>query len=485
MKRFTVWFIVSLLTGLALLSCDGLDENYSSNPNLRLSFSVDTLSFDTVFTQIGSATKQFMIYNTNSEPLLIEEIMLAGSNETGFRMNVDGRKGDLFQNVRIPGRDSLYVFVEITVNPRDDNQPLLINDSIIFRTNTNRQAVILEAYGQNVYLYKNGRIISENSYLDALKPYLIYDSLVIDSDVTVEIEPGAVFYMHNKANVVNHGTLIAEGTSDKPIIFRGDRLDFILNDVLPYDRTPSPWGGIFFCPESFNNRFEHVIVRNGTTGITCELSEPETSKLIMRNSQITNMGQNLFTALNCSIDASNTEFTNAGGGLMILLGGEYQFTHCTVANFMTLEKRQTQTLTMANHFNSAVYPLNTKFDNCIIDGSLDAGIEALKGELNFSVVSGGAFDYRFNHCLIKSLGQSSEEFNNVIFTSVSPSYRLRGGERNKYRFDFRPDSATTLGVGQADPVIAATFPTDRFGVSRLENNGHTLGAYEHTPSTNP
>ena len=122
MKRFTVWFIVSLLTGLALLSCDGLDENYSSNPNLRLSFSVDTLSFDTVFTQIGSATKQFMIYNTNSEPLLIEEIMLAGSNETGFRMNVDGRKGDLFQNVRIPGRDSLYVFVEITVNPRDDNQ---------------------------------------------------------------------------------------------------------------------------------------------------------------------------------------------------------------------------------------------------------------------------------------------------------------------------------------------------------------------------
>ena len=78
MKRITapLLIICTLLLNL-LAGCDGLDENYSTNPNHRLSFSTDTLSFDTVFTTIGSATKQFMVYNKNSEPLNIERIIQA------------------------------------------------------------------------------------------------------------------------------------------------------------------------------------------------------------------------------------------------------------------------------------------------------------------------------------------------------------------------------------------------------------------------
>ena len=109
MKKLAAPLLILFFIVLNLLSCDGLDENYSSNPNHRLSFSVDTLSFDTVFTTIGSATKEFMIYNRNDQPLLISEIMLASGEETGFRINVDGRKGDHFQNVRIQADDSLYV----------------------------------------------------------------------------------------------------------------------------------------------------------------------------------------------------------------------------------------------------------------------------------------------------------------------------------------------------------------------------------------
>ena len=156
MKKLAAPLFILFFIVLNLLSCDGLDENYSNNPNHRLSFSVDTLSFDTVFTTIGSATKEFMIYNRNDQPLLISEIMLASGEETGFRINVDGRKGDHFQNVRIQADDSLYVFVEVTVNPNASNQPLLVDDSIIFTTNGVKQSVRLEAYGQNVNLYKNG-----------------------------------------------------------------------------------------------------------------------------------------------------------------------------------------------------------------------------------------------------------------------------------------------------------------------------------------
>ena len=97
MKKLAAPLLILFFIVLNLLSCDGLDENYSNNPNHRLSFSVDTLSFDTVFTTIGSATKEFMIYNRNDQPLLISEIMLASGEETGFRINVDGRKGDVYK----------------------------------------------------------------------------------------------------------------------------------------------------------------------------------------------------------------------------------------------------------------------------------------------------------------------------------------------------------------------------------------------------
>ena len=172
MKKLAAPLLILFFIVLNLLSCDGLDENYSNNPNHRLSFSVDTLSFDTVFTTIGSATKEFMIYNRNDQPLLISEIMLASGEETGFRINVDGRKGDHFQDVRIQADDSLYVFVEVTVNPNASNQPLLVDDSIIFTTNGVKQSVRLEAYGQNVNLYKNGLILTQDTHLQPNGPTL-------------------------------------------------------------------------------------------------------------------------------------------------------------------------------------------------------------------------------------------------------------------------------------------------------------------------
>ena len=56
---------------------------------------------------------------------------------------------------------------------------------------------------------------------------------------------------------------------------------------------------------------------------------------------------------------------------------------------------------------------------------------------------------------------------------------MTGGEANKYRFDFRPDSVISIGVGKADPVISAQYPMDRLGVDRLNNGtGPTIGAYE-------
>lgn len=477
MKRFAAPLLLLFTIILGLLpACDGLDENYSTNPNHRLNFSVDTLSFDTVFTTIGSATKQFMVYNRNDQPLLIEDIQLAGVGETGFRINVDGRKGDHFKEIRIQAQDSLFVFVEVTVNPTNKNQPLQIGDSVIFTTNGTRQSVRLEAYGQDVHLYKGGVIFTEDTHLSAERPYLIYDSLVINPNVRLEIEKGAIFYMHDTAKVITYGTLIAKGTQEEPVLFRGDRLDYIINGTLPYDRTPAQWGGFVFRSSSYENEMDYVIIRNGKKGLLFDESSPQKSKIKIRNSQITNMSEDLLHAFNCNIEAVNSEFTNAGGGVAVLAGGTYKFIHCTLANYITLVKRTLVCLTLSNQINKETYPLDASFDNCIIDGSFDPK----QGEIALPTSDETAVHYRFNHCVIKSNGENDELFTNNLF-GQSPSYRLRGGDQNNYCFDFRPDSLTTRGVGKADPAISQLYPFDRYGVSRLTANGPAIGAYEFVP----
>lgn len=455
-----------------------MEEHYSSNPNLRLSFSQDTLTFDTVFSTIGSATRQFMIYNRNKEPLNIESILLASGGATGFRINVDGRKGDAFSNIGILDNDSLYVFVEVKVDPNGQDQPLQINDSVVFSVNGIRQSVILEAYGQDVNLWKGGTSLTHDTILSAKRPYLIYDSLVIAPEAKVTVEKGAIFYMHDKAHIEVYGSMLCQGTQEEPVVFRGDRLDNLL-DKLPYDRTPGLWGGITFHPNSYDNQMDYTIVRNGQYGLTCLTSSPDQSKLVVNHSQITNTKGNLLSAVNCRISVNNSELSNACGAVVGLVGGNYDFTHCTITNYMTIAKvdsLEKVSVALANQLSKTEkYPLEVRFSNCIIDGNN-------REELTRSVDESVAFNYQFTNCLIKSRGgvKADDHFTHCLIQSWSPSYLSQGGSDKDYFFDFRFASDTTSGVGKADPAIAAKWPIDRLGINRLESEkGPSIGAYEY------
>lgn len=487
----TALFILSIIATFSLLftACGDLDEHYSTNPNYRLSFSVDTLSFDTVFTTIGSATKQFMIYNQNSEALNIESIMLASGGESGFRLNVDGRKGDYFDNVGILAEDSMFVFVEVNVDPNDSNQPLLVEDSVVFITNGISQSVRLEAYGQNMRLHKGGLHITRDTTWTADLPHLVYDSITVDAGATLYLSEGTTLYMHDKANLIVDGRLISEGTLEHPVTIRGDRLDFVLDNILPYDRTPGQWGGIYFTEQSFGNRMSYTIVRNGTTGITLEPSDPAQQKLDVSNCQFTNMQGNVFTASNSHATLVNTEISNAGGAVVALACGNYQFTHCSLVNYMRLIQRNSSCLALADTYYPEGNPeaqaagLDVRFDNCLIDGNYGSGDENYGGEIAVSFSDPEAVNYLFNHCAIATVIEENDtHFNQVELRTNEnlPYYKMTGGEENKYQFDFRPDSVISLGVGKADPAISAQYPTDRLGINRLTNEtGPTIGAYEY------
>ncbi|MDR2472640.1 MAG: hypothetical protein LBD53_03610 [Tannerella sp.] len=498
------YVILCLVIVLLMVRCNDIDS-YSVNPKHQPHFSTDTLSFDTIFTTVGSVTGFFMIYNSNDEALNISNITLGSGGSSGFRINVDGRSGNDFNDINIWKHDSIYVAVEVTVDPTDENTPFVMYDSVIFITNGVRQAVILEAYGQNAHILRGGVVFEHDTTLTADRPYLVYDSVKIASGATLTVASGVSFYMHKDARWVIYGTLKTYGSHDEPVTFRGDRLDR-LNTALSYDNVASQWQGMYFDAESFDNELNYTMIRNGINGLTFDESNIERKKIDIRNSQIRNMGGTLMFAINCYIEAYNTEFSNSVSYLVLLAGGKYRFAHCTLANYMpsamggSSGKNFVQALTLADNLVYVLpdgseqklnYPLRQAFfDNCIIDGNsrLDSTQEDNIGELGLvtdqSNVYGNdeTFNYRFNHCLIKIYAIESERFIKNIFEK-SPTYvkstPKADGNVYDYVYDFRPDSVSSVR-GKADRTIAEEFPTDRFGVNRLEaSEGASIGAYEY------
>jgi hypothetical protein len=481
-------------------ACNDLNDDYSTNPDPRLSFSVDTLTFDTVFTTIGSATLPFMVYNTNKEPLNIESIRLANAEKTDFRINVDGRSGETFSDIRILGKDSMYVFIEVTVDPTGSDDPLLIEDHVEFITNNVKQTVLLQAHGQDANLIKGGFTFDKDTTLPAKRPYLIYDSITIARNVTVSFEKGASFYMHDKAKWIIYGTVNITGALEEPVTFRGDRLDNIVTDT-PYDRISGLWDGLCFKAESFGNVMDYVIVKNSVGGIVCEESTLERPKLTIANSQITNSSGNIFHAVNCHVEASNTEFSNAQKGLVSLEGGKYHFVHCTLVNQYKLSRGRNveqPVLTLTNYIINPDKKDTTKnvalrkatFDNCIIDGSYPEGTEELKGEI-FIDKKEDEFNFLFNHCAVKTKKTANASFAGVQFITKDyfPQYKSTGDEANHYFYDFRPGINKDKDdkpekeqpvVGRADRFVAEKYPFDRFGVNRLTSeDGPDIGACEY------
>ena len=281
-RRFTIGriiFVLNLLSLFLIPSCSEYTE--SDDPTLRLRFSTDTLSFDTVFTETGSATLQLMVYNRNASALIIDRIWM----ETGmvFRVNIDGEP-DLKQitKLQINGQDSLFVFVRLNTDRLNSNSPVLIEDQVHFHlANGATQHVQLEAYGQDVT--RIGRVgckrtVVKGDYtFTAVQPYLIFDTLIIDSTLT--IDAGATLYMHNGACIYALGDVSAKGTKEAPIVIRGDRLDRLF-DSVPYAYAGGSWNGIYLQADKPRTyEFSYVDILSGNIGLYCFTTEKADGRL--------------------------------------------------------------------------------------------------------------------------------------------------------------------------------------------------------------
>ncbi|HLU87436.1 MAG TPA: hypothetical protein VKZ44_06745, partial [Taishania sp.] len=260
-------FVISLVSILSLNTSCKKTTLFSKG---NLAFSKDTVVFDTVFTTIGSTTQQLKIYNKESKTILIEEVELMGGSASPYRINLDGLMGTQFAGIELEGKDSLFLFVEVTLNPNGGNLPMVVEDSIRFRTNGKDQYVILAAWGQDMYYHysdlngsSQGWDLNEGVWPND-KPHVIYGAAFVDEDKTLTIPAGTKIHMHKNAFLyVYKGTLNIEGEPGNEVIIQGDRLEADYQDVS------GQYYGVYFN-EAKTSTINYAIIKNGTSGIHIE-----------------------------------------------------------------------------------------------------------------------------------------------------------------------------------------------------------------------
>lgn len=461
------FYIILALVSFTCISCSN-DDDFSSSPGLSLTFSVETVAFDTVFTSVGSATRQFKIYNENSNSLVIQSIELMNPDKSGFRMNIDGEKGTTLTNVEILKKDSLFGFVEVKVNPLNSNSPVLIRDSIKFTTNGKAQYLYLEAIGQDVHIWKK-KLITEDITVTSDKPYLVYGSTTVGKNATLTIEEGVTFFMRQGASFQIGGVLKAQGSIAKPIVFRGDRFDKLEGDI-PYDNVPGQWDGLYFESDSYGNLLENVSVRNATRAMTFASSDVQRKKATLKNLIVHNSSEYGVKSVSADIDGTNCLFSNAKIATLILQGGKYSFLHCTLANYFSWSSRRSEALVLSNISDKGVAAplLGCDFTNSIVYGSFSR-------ELSLNNVSSSLFHYSFSNCLLKGEEVSDSHFVNVIWNK-SPLFKSLNADRTySYNFELQEGSPA---INKADKDHSFLAPFDLKGYSRLDDANPDIGCYE-------
>lgn len=426
---------------LLLFSCR--KDSYITSPDARLTLSADTLKYDTVFTTAGSTYRTLKIINDNNQKLKLSLLKLMGGASSPYKMNVDGIAGTQFSNLDIEANDSLYVFVQVNVNPVAGNLPFIIRDSILVNYNGKERKVQLEAWGQNAHFFRD-KVVTTNETWNNDMPYVILGSLLVNTNQTLTINKGCRIYIHADAPIVVNGTLLVNGLKDTAdrVFFQGDRMD------EPYKDYPASWPGIFFLAPSRDNVLNYAVIKNAYQGIGITDPSPNANpKLTLNESVINNAWDAGIISLNSSIRARNCLISNCGKNLLLARGGDYQFTHCTVVTYANLFiEHKDPVLFLSNYANGASANLTALFRNCIFWG--ENGL--VDNEVLVEKIGNTSFNVNFDYNLWKVQTNPTNITSNQVINNQPPLFDSINGARNYYDFRLKTGSAAiNKGVNTA------------------------------------
>ncbi len=402
--------IAVLLAAYMFTGC--FKEEFYVGDDVSLRFSTDTITFDTVFTTVGSATRVFKVYNDKDKPVKVSKVFIQDNKHNQFRLNIDGEPSNEVENLEIGANDSVYIFAETKINPDDplSVSPFVVQDYLVFHTNGNEQKVLLEAWGQNAnYITGKGKgkswkISCDNKDLvwDDPKPYVIYGTVYFEDCVLKLLEGTQVhihggiakteggYYYDGSMIIGSTSKILSMGTVDNPVVFQTDRLE------KKYEDINALYYGIFFDKMSVGSELVHTNVQNATIGIYLD----SMSEVSLNSCKILHIGSVGIYANHATLNASNCLVADIGGyNVVVDYGGNINLKHCTIynnnkedalvlKNYKCLNARCTET---------AFNPLVAFFQNSIIYGSNRD--ELLLSNIDKDNPAG--FNYFFDHCIVQ------------------------------------------------------------------------------------
>ena len=458
-----------------IISCK--KNTFITGSNATLAISADTLQYDTVFTTVGSITQIFTITNTNNQQLLLSTVKLMGGTNSAYKININGMPGPEANNITIAANDSIHVFVTVTINPNNASLPFIVRDSILISYNNNNTFVQLQAYGQNAH-FLNGSIIKGNVTWANDLPYVILDSLQVDTAAVLTMQQGCRVYLHSNAPFLVDGTLIINGTSQDSVIFNGDRLD------VSYANLPASWPGIYFRGTSIDNVLTHAVIENSNQGIYVGgVPADGKTKLTLHRCIINNAYQAGILCYNTSMQADNCLISNCSSNIELTYGGNYSLINCTVASYGNEYISHTNPVLQVNNYDTSTGTLITNptlsavFQNCIFWG--DYG--NVNDEVVVSEPDNSNYNIHFTTCLYKAVDHLSNSTFDAVdsaLVNMPPGFDSIDVVNNVYNFHINSGPGNGLGTA---PIIVTDSLFDLDDNPRTIAGKIDIGCYENQP----
>ncbi|MCT4665239.1 MAG: hypothetical protein N4A45_08420 [Flavobacteriales bacterium] len=501
-KKSIILFILSFLalgmSNLLVVSCE--KDDIFTGSQVDFSFSTDTLIFDTVFTSVGSVTRRVKIRNHEDEMVKISNIYINKTeiSSTQWKVNIDGNPTTNIKDLEIFPNDSIFVFVETTINPNANKDPFISEADLVVEVNESKKKIHLVAWGQNARFYNYNAIdsfynnkgdtfilrhfrVDTDTTLTADLPHVFYRSIVVRNNATLTIAKGARVHMHTSTNIIVHQggklKIEGEGFNEDRVIITSTRTD------AEYKNRPGRWGLIRICQDAGKSSIKNAEIKNGTIGcylgsgyIGEKFNSALTPELSIENSIIRNHTNHGLILQSGKANIDNSEISDCGETLIFAyIGGMYKMNHLTLANYFS--GRNASSVVLTNHSTDED---NEIFEEKALDFSMKNSIVygSYTNELITDKKDGVGWDYVFENNLIRFDNDKIDTSNTAHFVNNIFNEDPKFIERyDDFLSNYRLDSLSEA-QNKANINFSNNLPIDLDGNNRLQDGKPDLGAYE-------
>ena len=184
-------------------------------------------------------------------------------------------------------------------------------------------------------------------------------------------------------------------------------------------------------------------------GIVCDSAVLDETRyrLDMQNCIVHNSQGTGVRTVNANVRLDHCQLTNAGGDCLVVYGGKAVVSYCTMAQFYPFSADRGAALRLTNAWGGKGVGLDIEVTDCILTGYADDVVMREKMD------EGAAFDYLFNHSLLRTpKEEDSAHFIDILWET--PKDEVQGKDQfikidsENLAYDFHlSEKSTAKGMG--------------------------------------